>query len=196
MTSRLRFALAQLGFKPESRESPGAAARCSRSREQRRDRAGRPSAMGAAGPADVADRCSGHPLPWQAAARAAGSVTAWRSLAALPQPQGLWLQWSPMASAVDADEALTAAEDPALGLRNLRANVERLERRVLQPPPAVKGADRVTATEDQTTGPDPVYTLRCTAGRHLVLLCASGVAWNWSALAQVAELQLARMPTK
>ncbi len=193
MVSPLRFVLGQLGAKPGARESlarlldapdldahalTGADSQRWRRLDQRTWRTG-----------GVA-----HPQPWQAAARAAGSVTAWRSLQAGPRPQWLWLQWSPLASAAGAAEALTAAADPALALRNVHAEVESTELRVLQPAPVVAGADRVSATQEHTTGPDPVRTLRCTAGRHLVLLCASGGGWDWPAVAALAEEQLRRLP--
>ena len=136
------------------------------------------------------------PRPWQSAARAAGSVTAWRSLADVRQASWLWVQWSPLATPAGAAEALAAADDPALALRNRRATVESVRRRGLAPPPVVDGADGVTATEEQTTGPDPVRTLRCTAGRHLVLLCASGAGWTRPALVTLAERQLSRLPPR
>lgn len=194
MASRLRFALSQLGVKPDARQSlarlldapdleflapPGVA---DPQRWRRLDqRTWRTGAVAS-------------PLPWQAAARAAGSVTAWRSLEAGPRPQSLWLQWSPMASTAGAAEALAAAANPASGIKNTDAKVE--SRGLLAvAAPAVSHADRVTATEERTTGPDPVRTLRCLAGRHLVVFSASGGGWDWSALTTLAELQLRRLPT-
>lgn len=194
MASRLRFVLGQLGIKPAAHQS---LARLLDAAD-----------LEANGPSGVADPqrwrrldqrtwrtgAVADPQPWQAAARAAGSVTAWRSLQAGPRPQSLWVQWSPMASAAGAVEALAAAANPASGIRNTGATVESVEL-LSVPPPAISQADRVTATEERTTGPDPVRMLRCVAGRHLVLLCASGGEWDWSTLATLAQLQLSRLPT-
>ena len=190
MASRTRFVLAQLVTTPAARdglarlldgpdlEDAAADPQQWRRLDQRTWRTGA-----------VADA-----QPWQVAARAAGSVTAWRSLAA-GRHRWLWLQWSPMATPADARAALAAADDPALELNNPRARVEREGRQALEPAPQVAGADRVTAIEEHTTGPDPVRTLRVTAGRHVVLLCASGQGWSWPALVALAELQLPRLPT-
>ena len=194
MTSRVRFVLGQLGAKPgagqalarlldaEDLDGNTLLEMAQPQRWRRLDQ--RTWRTGA-----VAE-----PQAWQAAARAVGSVTAWRSLGAGPEPQWLWLQWSPLASADGAGQALVAAEDAAFQLGNLGARVETVELRAPQPPPVVAGADRVTATQEHTTGPDPVLTLRCVAGRHLVLLCASGAGWDWPALVALAELQLRRLP--
>ena len=194
MASRIRFALGQLGSKPgagqaldrllDAPDLESFAARGT-SEPQRWSRLDQRTWRTGA----VAD-----PRPWQTAARAAGSVTAWRSLQAGPAPRWLWLQWSPMASPAGAVEALAAAGETASGVRNLRARVRSGERRDVQPPPAVAGADQVCATDEETTGPDPVLTLRCVTGRHLVLLCASGQGWHWPALVALAELQLRRLP--
>lgn len=209
MVSRVRFLLGQLGVKPEARQALARlldapdleAALLGGSPERDRGQDGERQPRDGQDPQrwrrlDQRTWRTGavaKPQPWQAAARALGSVTAWRSFQAGPQPQWLWLQWAPMASTAGAAEALAAVEDPAFSVRNLRAKIETVERRTLQPPPAVSGADRVTATEEHTTGPDLVLTLRCIAGRHLVLLCASGEGSDWSALVTLAELQLRRL---
>ena len=57
------------------------------------------------------------------------------------------------------------------------------------------GADLVSATEETTTGPEPVYTLRCTADGYILVLCASGSGWNWEQVTQIAEQQLRLLRT-
>jgi hypothetical protein len=132
------------------------------------------------------------PAPWQAAARAAGAVTVGRSFATTHR--WLWLQWSPLVSAADARAGLAAVNDPAAAVSNPRAEVELVRRRVIEPAPAVAGAEVVTAREDDTTGPEPVHTLSCAAGRHLLVLSASGDGWQWPDVVALAELQLSRLP--
>jgi hypothetical protein len=132
------------------------------------------------------------PAPWQAAARAGGSVTAWRSFT--DAERYLWIQCAPLASATDAAAALAAASSPSAGLRNNQAQVGVISRRDVDPLPVVRGASQVTATEETTTGPGLVHTLRCTTGLHVVVLCASGPGWDWPAVAALADAQLNRLP--
>lgn len=195
MASFVRFALSQLGVKPEAKQSltrlldaPDLEANApievaaSPQRWRRSDqRTWRTGAVP-------------NPQPWQAAARAVGSVTAWRSLRGGPKPQWLWLQWTPLASTADAHAALAAVGDPAFGLRNLRAKVESTGKTIIDPAPAINGADRVTAIQEHNSGPGPVFTLHCAAGRHLLVLCASGEGWTLPALVTLAELQLSQLP--
>lgn len=196
MVSRFRFVLGQLGAKPGARQALSllldaadleAAAAAGSAPPQRWRRVDQRSWRTGEVPS---------PEPWQAAARAARSITAWRSLQAGPRPQWLWVQWSPMACADDASSALTAAEDIASNLPNRGAAVDIVSQQRVSRPPAVAGADQLSATEQQTTGAHPVLLLRCTAGRHLVLLCASGDGWTWPSLAALAQLQLQRLPTR
>jgi hypothetical protein len=127
------------------------------------------------------------PEPWQSAARAAGSVTAWCSFNG--GKQWLWIQTTPLADAADAAAALATAGNPTASLRNLHARVQTVARREPEPP-VVVGADLVSATEQTTTGPEPVYTLRCTAGACIIVLCASGSGWTWEQVTGLAEQQL------
>jgi hypothetical protein len=182
VASRLRFVLAQLRVKRgagaqlqqllEADDLPGDGWR---RRDQRSWRTG-----------DVAD-----PRPWQAAARAAGSITVWRSFSA--GPRWLWVQWAPLLTPTDAALAMAHAAQPGAGLRNLRAEVQVSARRDLDPPPGVAGAGLVTATEEETTGASSVLTLRCVAGSSVVVICASGPGWSWPEVVAVAERQLARL---
>lgn len=195
MASRLRFVLAQLGWQP------GAKVGLSRLLDASDLVANEPISASGFGLWRRLDQRAwrtgavASPRPWQVAARAAGSLTVWRSLVCRPRGPWLWVQWIPLVDATDAAQALVAAQDPTMGLRNLRADVETLARRDLQSPPVVVGADLVSATEEDTTDPGTVLTLRCTAGRHLVVLCAAGAGWDWPALVSLAELQLPRLPT-
>jgi hypothetical protein len=127
------------------------------------------------------------PEPWQSAARAAGSVTAWCSFNG--GKQWLWIQTTPLADAADAAAALATAGNPTASLRNLHARVQTVARREPEPP-VVVGADLVSATEQTTTGPEPVYTLRCTAGACIIVLCTSGSGWTWEQVTGLAEQQL------
>jgi hypothetical protein len=178
MSSRLRWVLAQLGTGPAGRSArrrlldaaalPGSGWR---RMDQRTWRTG----------------AVANPDPWQSAARAAGSVTAWRSFK--NDQQWLWIQTTPLADAADAAAALATAGNPAASLRNLRARVHTVDRREPELP-VVLGADIVSATEETTSGPDSVYTLRCAAGASILVLCASGSGWNWERVTQLAERQL------
>jgi hypothetical protein len=129
---------------------------------------------------------------WQQAARATGSVTVRRSFA--DGARWLWVQCTPLACPVDGTEALLAASSSGARTPDPRADVRVVGRADLVPPPVVSGAERVTATQETTTGPGIVLTLRCLAGAHLVVLGASGAGWTWPALVAVAERQLGRLP--
>lgn len=86
---------------------------------------------------------------------------------------------------------------PARMLRNLRADVELVGEREIEPPP-VPEASRVWASEQATTGPrgeGVALYLAAQVGRGLIVLCASGGtgSWEWPGLGGLASAQARRV---
>jgi hypothetical protein len=179
--NRLRFAVAQLGRKAGARDRlacllrledlPGAGWRVLDERTWR---------TGVAGPA----------TPWGGRARAAGSVTAWRSFQDATGRRWVWVQVMPLVSAQDALEALGGIGDRLLG--NARATVKLVREHDVEVAPFA-GASAVWAHEQHTAGPDGEGVSLLLAGVvavSVVVVCASGSpAWDWGAVSELAARQ-------
>jgi len=111
---------------------------------------------------------------WGKRARAAGSVTAWRSFAATAARQWCWVQVLPLASQPDAVSALEGIGDRLL--RNLRAKVTLLREHDVEVD-AFPGAGAVWAHEQHTIGPDRegvARMLTAACGAYVIVVSASG----------------------
>jgi hypothetical protein len=182
MIQRWRFAMAQLGRKPGGRDLlrrllsgddlPGGTWRKIDERTWR---------TGAAAS-----------TPWGDRAREAGSVTAWRAFQDQAAHRWLWLQVTPLASALDARAALHEAGDRLI--RNLRATLVDESDIDIEP---FAGASAVWAHEYQTAGPDGPGTTRTLAGAvedFVVCVCVAGQpAWDWPSVSDLAALQARRL---
>lgn len=183
MPSRLRFALSQLGRKPQGAETllrlievsdlPGTGWEVLDERTWSTGRQ-RPDE------------------PWAQRAAASRSVTAWRSFRAADR--WLWTQLVPLASAADSRTALGTL--PAGFLKNRRAEVV-VESESEVPGISVEGADATWAYQQRTSGHRSAGTtlvLAWTIGPHLVASGASGQpAWSWEELAMLAARQRERL---
>jgi hypothetical protein len=140
---------------------------------------------------------SNAPDRWTREAKAAGSVTAWRSFA-LGEIRWLWIQVVPLARAADGAEAVATAANPTNELHALGSRVTVTESADVAPPDIV-GASVVSAREQRTVGRKGegiVLTIRFATGSYLVVMMASALAaqaWKWSELAAIANLQVARL---
>jgi hypothetical protein len=127
---------------------------------------------------------------WGKRARAAGSVTAWRSFEAVAARQWCWVQVMPLVSELDALSALEGIGDRLL--RNLRAEVALLREHDVDIE-AFPGAGRVWAHEQHTIGPDGegvARMLAATCGACVIVLSASGSPeWAWDSVVSIARRQ-------
>jgi hypothetical protein len=127
---------------------------------------------------------------WGKRARAAGSVTAWRSFKAVAARRWCWVQVVPLVSESDALSALEGIGDRLL--RNLRAAVTVLREHDVDIE-AFPGAGRVWAHEYHTVGPDGEGVARMLAaacGSYVIVVSASGSPeWAWDSVVTVARRQ-------
>jgi hypothetical protein len=183
--NRLKFAVAQLGRKAGARDAlacllgveglPGAGWRVL---DERTWRTG----------------VAGHATPWGGRARAAGSVTAWRSFQDAAGRRWVWVQVMPLVSAQDALDALGGIGDRLLG--NARATVKVVREHDVEVVPFA-GASAVWAHEQHTAGHDGEgvsLLLAGVVGVSVVVVCASGsAAWDWGAVSGLAARQAGHM---
>jgi hypothetical protein len=190
VSKRLRFVVAQLGYKP------GARARLSRCL----DAADLPF-----GPWHRIDQRSyrtgyaNRGEPWADKARASRCLSVWRSF--VNSEAGRYLQVS-VARLVEQGDLPTAIESTKHGrLPNLHSRVSAVGAFELDPAPQLAGAQNVYAIEEATRGPwgpGTNLTLRFSVGLDVVALGASaatgrGSGWGWDELVQIATLQIARL---
>ena len=184
---RARFAVAQLGGKAGKRDVLASLLGCG-------DLPG--------GPWQIVDErtwrtgVTGPSTPWGERARQAGSLTAWRSFRDATASRWAWVQVAPLASAEDANDALTGIGERAL--INLRAEV-RLVSESDMPIEPFTGASAVWAREQHTEGrdgPGVVLMLAGAVSERLLVLCLSGSpAWDWQSASELAAVQAARLST-
>lgn len=130
---------------------------------------------------------------WGQRARAAGSVTAWRSFALVAR-RWCWVQVVPLASELDAVEALDGVEDRLLNNLRGKVTVSREHDVQIEPFP---GADRVWAHEQHTDGPTGAGVARmlaATTGPYVVVVAGSGSPeWDWYEVSELGRRQAARL---
>src|SRR5215469_11261960 len=168
---RIRFVAAQLGPKAGKRDAlasllscgdlPGGPWRVANERTWR---------TGVAGPS----------TPWGERARQMGSLTVWRSFRDTGASRWAWVQVTPLASAEDANHALTGIGER--GLNNLNAKVRLVNERDVPIEPFA-GASAVWAREQHTDGrdgPGVVLMLAGAVSHWLMVMCLSGTpTWDW-----------------
>jgi hypothetical protein len=129
---------------------------------------------------------------WGRRARAAGSVTAWRSFQAASAQRWCWDQVVPLVSAADALSALDEAADRGIGNPRASVTVTRGHDAGIG---AFPGAGNVRAREQHTTGPggDGVAMMLAAAcGTYLIVVSGSGSPqWTWEEMISVARRQAA-----
>lgn len=139
---------------------------------------------------------TGPTTPWGERARQMGSLTAWRSFRDTTGLRSAWAQVTPLASAEDAQDALTRIAEQ--GLRNLRADVQLVSEHDVAMEPFT-GASAVWAQEQRTEGrdgPGVVLMLAAAVRQWLLVIALSGSpAWDWQAASELAALQAVRLPT-
>ncbi len=139
---------------------------------------------------------SGPATEWGKRARAAGSVTAWRSFEAVAARQWCWVQVVPLEFELDALSALEGVGDRAL--RNLRSKVTVLRERDVDIE-AFPAAGRVWAHEQHTSGPGGegvTKMLAAACGAYLIVVSASGsAAWAWDSVVSIARRQAELLAT-
>jgi hypothetical protein len=182
---RARFAVAQLGRKAGKRDVLAGLLGCG-------DLPG--------GPWHVVDErtwrtgVTGPSMPWGERARQVGSVTAWRSFRDAGASRWAWVQVTPLASAEDANDALTGIGERAL--INLKAE-GRLVSEFDVPVEPFSRASAVWAREQHTEGrdgPGVVLMLAGAVSEWLMVLCLSGSpAWDWPSASELAAVQAARL---
>ncbi|MEY9860074.1 hypothetical protein ABH935_005710 [Catenulispora sp. GAS73] len=132
---------------------------------------------------------TGPATEWGKRARAARSITAWRSFE-LANRQWCWVQVMPLASESDALQAIEVVGDR--GLRNQRSQVTVLQERVVEIDP-FPGAGRVWAHEQHTSGPvgnGVARMLAAAVGSHVIVVSGSGSPeWTWDMLLALARRQ-------
>jgi hypothetical protein len=185
-TSRLRWALAQVGRKPDGAQSqtllleafdlPGPDWTV---KDERTWRTGVDATT-----------------DWQRRAKAAGCVTAWRSFEQIGRSRWLWIQATPLVDAADAVSAL--ADLPARMLRNLGAKVRVVEEREVAPPAPLTTATAwaVEQRAEGRIGASVTLLLISAVGRNLVAVAGSGLGqpWTWDDIGQLAQRQATRLP--
>lgn len=137
---------------------------------------------------------TGSPTPWGDRARRGGSVTAWRSFRDAEAKRWAWIQIAPLASASDAESALSGVADR--GLANLRSRVRLVSHADISLQ-LFEGASAVWAREQRTEGDGGaglVLILAAAVGDWLTVICLSGSpAWNWPSAAALAAHQAGRL---
>jgi hypothetical protein len=132
--------------------------------------------------------------PWGDRARAAGSVTAWRSFRDQARGRWLWLQVMPLASAQDARTAVDAVGD--MQIRNLPARARLVTENDAGVEPFA-GASKVWSREYHADGPDGPGTTLMLAGAvgdYVMVVSASGrPAWDWPSVSDLAAAQARRL---
>ncbi len=129
---------------------------------------------------------------WGRRARAAGSVTAWRSFEAVAARQWCWVQVMPLVSEPDALSALEGIGDRLL--RNLRAEVTLLREHDVAIE-AFPGAGRVWAHEQHTIGPDGEGVARTLAAAARIPFNAVGIGYGRGGVLKFIVLEyVARVP--
>lgn len=184
--SRLRWALAGLGAKPNAKESlskligaedlPGDGWRVTDERTWK----------------------TGHVEPtaqWSAAARDQGSITAWRSFEQPATGRWIWAEVVPLASSSDAQEAFTTL--PTLLLKNTRAEVTVVAENAL-PLPEISSATvgwAHTQETDGRRGPGDAFYLAASVDGVIAITAASGLrgAWTFADVIAVMTEQCRRL---
>lgn len=126
-------------------------------------------------------------------ARAAGSVTVWRSFRTRDRSGWVWCQVTPLAGEQDASETLSKLGERFL--RNPRAKVSLSSQRQVEPP-HIPGADQLWACEQQTTGKAGAGSsllLGVRVGSVVAVLAASGSAASWPLVAAAGERLVSRI---
>lgn len=137
---------------------------------------------------------SGPATEWGRRARAARSVTAWRSFQGASAKQSCWVQVMPLASEADALDSLDGVWDRML--RNLRATVRVVQEQDMEMG-ALPWAGKVRAREQRTAGrvngPDGEGVARMLAaacGTRVIIVASSGTPeWTWEQVTAVAARQ-------
>lgn len=136
---------------------------------------------------------SGPATEWGRRARAAGSVTAWRSFELAAQ-RWCWVQVAPLASESDALAAIEGVGDRKVG--NLRRKVTLRHEQDVQIAP-FPGAGLVWGHEQHTSGaagPGVAKMLAAAVGTYLIVTCASGSPeWEWDTVSGLARRQAAML---
>jgi hypothetical protein len=132
---------------------------------------------------------------WAKRARAAGSITAWRSFENSSDRRWLWLEVVPLASNSDSEAAVR--DVPSRGMANAAAPSMQAQRDVANL--AVPGVDNVWGVEqDVVTRQGEPGQAKMLAGTHkatLLVVTASGLvaAWSWDDVSAIAALVSARI---
>lgn len=135
---------------------------------------------------------TGPPTPWARRARAARSVTAYRSFAA-GSGQGCWVQVIAFASEADALSALEEVSGRLLRKQS-KSTVVREQDVTVDP---FQGAGRVWAHEFVASTPDGEATTKIVAAAvssQVAAVCASGSpGWDWDVVVTIARRQAAEL---
>jgi hypothetical protein len=138
---------------------------------------------------------SGPATGWSRRARAAGSVTAWRSFEAVPMRRWCWVQVVPLVSEADALSALGGVGNR--GIRNLHARVTVVREHDVDIG-AFPWAGKVWAHEQHTTEPDGsgvALMLAAVCGAYMIVVSGAGAPeWTWDEMVPVAARQAALLP--
>lgn len=129
-------------------------------------------------------------------ARAARSVTVWRSFRTTDRSGWLWCQVTPLGSEQDASEAMTRLGERYV--RNVRAEVALRSERQLEPP-HVPGADEVWAREQRTTGragEGASLLLGVRVGVVVGVVALSGRAASWPVVTAAGEQLVTRIRSR
>jgi hypothetical protein len=128
-------------------------------------------------------------------ARAAGSITAWRSFEQKDLSRWLWTQVTPMVTEEDAQAFI--ADMPNRLLKNLRSKVVVTSEHAVENV-EIPGADGVWCYEQATTGKLGDSMTMYGAARVGALVFALGASslvggWDWHAVTAVAAVQAERL---
>lgn len=132
---------------------------------------------------------------WGARARAAGSLTAWRSFQNRSVRQWLWLQMAPLVSIQDAHAEFEQIKERGLRHQGARVKV-RSERDVMVEPFA--GSSKIWAFEQRITGlggPGENKLLVAAVNSTVIVVCSTGApVVNWQSMAALAAKLGQRVP--
>jgi hypothetical protein len=132
---------------------------------------------------------------WAARARAAGSLTVWRSFQNRSVRQWLWLQIVPLLSIADAHAEFKQIRERGLRHQGARVRVQSEKDVAIDPFP---GASKIWAHEQQIVGlagPGVNKLLVVAVGSNVIVACSSGApVVNWQAMAGLAAKQAQRVP--